>query len=221
MFRLHSGFNVSPIRRNLMHILVLNGSPRRKGTVARLMAEVVNQTPENPSTGSGAALKVTWIDAYNLKIQPCVGCMKCRPDGACVMREDDGHRVASLLAEADALVVGTPTYWGNMSGPLKVLFDRMVPALMGETDRGLPRPLHKGKPAVIVTACTTPWPFNFIAAESRGALRAVGEVLHYAGFKTVGKVVKPGSKSKPQPDERLFVKARRLGNKMRRSAAKR
>ena len=62
-----------------------------------------------------------------------------------------------------------------------------------------------------VTACTTPWPFNFIAAESRGAVRAVREVLHYGGYKILGKIVKPGTKSKPQISTRLFEKVKTLG----------
>jgi hypothetical protein len=82
---------------------------------------------------------------------------------------------------------------------------------MGEKPNGFPIPRQKGKPAVIVTACTTPWPFNFIAAESRGAVRAVREVLHYGGYKILGKIVKPGTKSKPQISKRLFEKAETLG----------
>ena len=74
--------------------------------------------------------------------------------------------------DADGLIVGTPTHWGNMSAQLKLLFDRNVPVFMGEKPNGFPIPRQKGKSAAIVTACTTPWPFNFIAAESRGAIRA-------------------------------------------------
>jgi len=69
------------------------------------------------------------------------------------------------------------------------------------------------KPAVIVTACTTPWPFNFIAAESRGAVKAVREVLHYGGYKILGKIVKPGTKNKPQISQKLQNKAKVIGSR--------
>lgn len=74
----------------------------------------------------------------------------------------------------------------------------------------MPIPRQKGKPAVIVTACTTQWPFNFIAAESRGAVRAVREVLHYGGYKILGKIVKPGTKKNPQISQKLLDKAKEL-----------
>ena len=57
---------------------------------------------------------------------------------------------------------------------------------------------------VIVTACSTPWPFNYIAAESRGAIRAVNEVLHYGGYKLIGKIVKSGTKARPTISNRLL-----------------
>jgi len=113
--------------------------------------------------------------------------------------------------DADGLIVGTPTHWGNMSAQLKLLFDRNVPVFMGEKPNGFPIPRQKGKSAAIVTACTTPWPFNFIAAESRGAIRAVREVLHYGGYKIIGKVVRPGTKKKPEIPQKLLDKAKNIG----------
>ena len=115
---------------------------------------------------------------------------------------------------ADALIIGTPTHWGNMCAPLKLLFDRNIPVFMGEGPRGMPVPRQKGKRAVVVTACTTPWPFNFIFPESRGAIRAVKEVLHYGGYKTVGTVTKPGTKKSKQISSSLNLRARRLGKKL-------
>ena len=147
-------------------------------------------------------------------MKPCMACMKCRSDQECSLPQDDAHIVGRKIREADALVVGTPTHWGNMSAQLKLLFDRNVPVFMGENSNGMPVPHQKGKPAVIVTACSTSWPFNFIVAESRGAIRAVNEVLHYGGYKLVGKIVKPGTKTKPAISSRLSKKAKIIGNKL-------
>lgn len=188
-----------------MRILVLNGSPHKTGTVASLLKSVVD--------GISGQHEVEWIDVYDLHIKPCIGCMKCRPDRKCILPQDDSHTVGSKIKDADGIIVGTPTHWGNMSTQLKLLFDRNVPVFMGEKPNGMPYPRQKGKPAVIVTACTTPWPFNFIAAESRGAIRAVKEVLHYGGYRLVGTIVKPGTKTRPLIPDRLFNKARNIGNK--------
>lgn len=189
-----------------MTIVVLNASPRPKGTVSTLLRAVVD--------GVGADHDARWIDLPRLKVKPCTGCVRCRPDGGCVLPEDDGHAVARLIEEADALIVGTPTYWGNMSGQLKVLFDRLVPTIMGESPRGLPLPRHKGKPMIVVTACTSPWPFNVLAAQSRGAVRAVHEVLGTGGFRNVGSVVQPGTKGRSAVSPRQLRRAQRLGEKL-------
>ncbi len=140
--------------------------------------------------------------------------MICREKGVCILPEDDAHRVGKKIQDADALVIGTPTHWGNMSAPLKLLFDRNVPVFMGESPKGMPEPRQAGKRAVIVTACTTPWPFNFILAESRGAIRAVKEVLHYGGYTLLGTVTKPGTKKSKEISSSLKAKAKRLGGKL-------
>ena len=188
-----------------MKVLILNGSPRKEGTVATLLKTLSDSMPEK--------CQIEWIDIYDLKMKPCIACMKCRPDGDCVLPEDDAHVTGQKIKSADALIVGTPTHWGNMSSQLKLLFDRNVPVFMGEEPNGFPIPRQKGKPAVIVTACTTPWPFNFIAAESRGAIHAVREILHYGGYKIVGKIVKPGTKKIPEISNRLLRKIRKIAQK--------
>ena len=97
-----------------------------------------------------------------------------------------------------------------MPGQLKVLFDRMVYAMMGEGKRGLPRPLHKGKRAIIVTACTTPWPFNILFGQSAGTVRALREILHYSGFGIVGTVQYGGTKGAPLVGGRKLRRCARL-----------
>ena len=188
-----------------MKIVVLNGSPRKEGTIATLLKAVAK--------GLAGKHEVEWIDIYSLKMRPCIACMKCRSEEGCTLPEDDAHVVGRKIKNADGLIVGTPTHWGNMSAQLKLLFDRNVPVFMGEKSNGFPIPRQKGKPAVIVTACTTPWPFNFLAAESRGAIRAVREVLHYGGYKISGKVVKPGTKKNQHISQKLLDRAKSLGRR--------
>ena len=189
-----------------MKIVILNGSPRKNGTVSTLLKAVAAplSTPH----------ETEWIDVCRLDMKFCTACMTCRDKGTCVLPEDDAHRAGKKIQEADALVIGTPTHWGNMCAPLKLLFDRNVPVFMGESPKGMPQPRQKGKRAVIVTACTTPWPFNFILPESRGAIRAVKEVLHYGGYKLVGTITKPGTKKLNKISSSLMEKAGRLGEKL-------
>jgi flavorubredoxin len=164
----------------------------------------------------GAAEKheVDWVDVYDLEMRPCRGCMKCRPESECVQPEDDAHRVGRQIKEAGALVVGTPTYNSNMSAMLKMLFERTVTVFINEKPKLIPIQNLKGKPAVIVTACTTPWPLNWLLPVSRGALRAVSRVLKDGGCKILGKVVETNTRHRHQISDKLLHKARELGKRL-------
>ena len=134
------------------------------------------------------------------KLQVCR--MKCRSSLKCVLPADDAHRVLALIQACDALVVGAPCYWGNMPGTLKLLFDRIVYGMMGENSLAVPKPLHKGKRCVIVTASSTMWPFNILANQTRGVVRALNEILGWSGFKTVKTIQKAGTFRHPQFTDR-------------------
>jgi NAD(P)H-dependent FMN reductase len=189
-----------------MKVLILNGSPRKQGTVATLLRTVAE--------GAAEKHEVQWVDVYDLEMRPCLGCMKCRPEGECVQPEDDAHRVGRQIKEAGALVVGTPTYFSNMSAMLKMLLERNVPVFINEKPKWIPLQNLKGKPAVVVTACTSPWPLNWLLPISRGAVRAVSRVLKDGGCKVLGKVVKPGTRYHPEISEKLLRTARELGKRL-------
>jgi multimeric flavodoxin WrbA len=120
-----------------MKTLVLNGSPRKRGTVASLLKAVTE-----PLTGEH---DVEWIDVCKLTIKNCTACMVYREKEICVLPEDDAHIMSKKIQIADALVIGTPTHWGNMCAPLKVLCDRNVPVFMGEGPKGNPVLRQRGK----------------------------------------------------------------------------
>lgn len=164
--------------------LILNGSPRRNGKIGQLMSYAAEVA------GKDAEL----VNVYDLQIRPCTGCMKCRTTGICVLPEDDGHVLARKIAGAEWLVVGSPTHWGNMSAGLKSMFDRLVPVFMGESRSGIPQPRQRGKRAVVVAACTTPFPFHVLFRQSRGTVKMIREVLKTGGYRVYSLEV-PGTKN--------------------------
>jgi NAD(P)H-dependent FMN reductase len=188
-----------------MKMLVLNGSPKKKGKVAGLLAAVID--------GADGRYDVEYINVYGLSIKPCISCMKCRPDKPCALPTDDAHAVAEKISVADVLVVGTPTYWGNMSAPLKALFDRIVTTLEYIEIRGLrlPRPLLKGKRAVIVTASSAPWPLNLLPSHARGAVKSVSIILKAGGCRIVGTIMLGNTRTMGAIPPRVLGKARRIG----------
>ena len=167
-------------------VVILNASPRKNGNINQMLNTIGDALIENGT-------KVTVIDVCKQEFRPCIGCMKCRSTHECVMPEDDAKRILRLVQESDGLVVGSPCYWGNMTGQLKMLFDRWAYGMMDDSGPGFPKPLQKGKKAVIVTTCTTPWPFNLIFKQSAGTVRTIKEVLCWSGFKITGVIQKGGT----------------------------
>ncbi len=190
-------------------ILILNGSPRKNGVTSSILKIIAD---EARSAGS----EVEWVDVNALSIRPCIGCLKCRPDKKCILPKDDAHRIGELIESCSGLVVGTPTYWGNMTGPLKLLFDRNVPIFEYYVlyTKCFPKPMHKGKKAAIVTASLAPFPFNQLPSQSRGALRAVKTVLHAAGFDVRKQINVPLTPDPAHIGNRWLSKARKLGRSM-------
>jgi len=188
-------------------IVILSASPRKRGLVNQMLG-IMRDTLEL----EGA--EVEYIEVCNLDVKPCIGCMKCRSKHECVLPEDDSQKVVRLINECDSLIVGTPCYWGNMNGQLKVLYDRMVYGLMDENSYGLPKALHRGKHAIIVSTCTTIWPFNILFNQSNGAARAVREVLKWSGFKIVKTVQKGGTRKHNQLTEQEAEKCEKAARKL-------
>ena len=177
-----------------MNILIINGSPRKKGLIAQML-DIMREDAEQRGD------KVQTVFTNDLSIKPCIGCMACRTKGKCSIAEDDSQRVLKMIQEADVVIMGAPCYWGNIPGQMKVLFDRIVYGMMRDTPR-FPEPLMKGKRCILLSTCTTPWPWNILFKQSRGAIRAMREICHYAGFKIVATIERGGTAMHPQLSEK-------------------
>jgi len=158
---------------------------------------------------------IKWINVYDLNVSPCLSCFKCRPNNECVLPEDDGHRVSKLIRSSDALIIGSPTYFGNISGSLKALIDRCVTGFEEIAASGLemPIPLHKGKKAAMVTACNSPAPISNLLNQSKGTLRAIETILKAGAYDIAGSIVLDGAASKLEIPIEIQEKARKLGSK--------
>ena len=181
-----------------MKLLIINGSPRKKGLISQMLRIFHEQTI---ATG----VEVTEVYANDLQIKPCMGCMACRSKRHCVLPEDDAQRVLTLIEQADAIVIGAPCYWGNIPGQLKLLFDCIVYGMMRDTPR-FPEPLMKGKRLVCISTSTTPFPFNILMNQSRGAIRALREIGRFSGWKIVDTIVRGGTATRPQLSPRDISK---------------
>ena len=189
-----------------MKLLIINGSPRKKGLISQMLRVFHEQAI---ATG----VEVTEVYANDLQIKPCMGCMACRSKRHCVLPEDDAQRVLALIEQADAIVIGAPCYWGNIPGQLKLLFDRIVYGMMRDTPR-FPEPLMKGKRLVCISTSTTPFPFNILMNQSRGAIRALREIGRFSGWKIVDTIERGGTATRPQLSPRDISKCHKAFRKL-------
>jgi multimeric flavodoxin WrbA len=113
-------------------VLVLLGSPRRKGNSA-ILAEQITRGAK-----SGKA-KVETIYLHGKNIAPCKSCMNCQKKGSKGCSIQDYMQVIYLkLIESDAWVIASPVYWFTMSAQTKIFIDRCfaLPAYHNDPFRG-------------------------------------------------------------------------------------
>lgn len=161
-----------------MNILILNASPRKQGVTTTLLSEF--EAAINPIHSTDV------VRIHDLKIKPCIACLKCRPDKTCILPRDDAHILGEKIQRADLLIIGSPVYWGNIPGTLKIFFDRSVPLFEyceAKAIRYIPKPRLKDKKAILMINGGTPFPFNLLHSQSRGTIRSLKTVLKSGGIR--------------------------------------
>ncbi|MFX1450363.1 MAG: flavodoxin family protein [Promethearchaeota archaeon] len=103
-----------------MKVLAINGSPRPEGNTAQLIEMVfiaIKKENEN--------IETELIQLAGKKINPCISCFKCiaNRNDKCA-QNDDLNDVYAKMIEADAIIIGSPVYYGDVSGKTKCLIER-------------------------------------------------------------------------------------------------
>ncbi len=99
-----------------MKILGIVGSPRKGGNTEILVEEALAAARE-----AGAQTEIILLADKN--IAGCDGCGSCGETGACKIK-DDMQNIYPQLEAADAVVFGTPVYFGGVTSQAKALIDR-------------------------------------------------------------------------------------------------
>jgi len=121
-----------------MKVLMINGSPRPKGNTSIALAEIAGQLEK-----LGIESENVWIG--NKPVRGCIACNTCKGNpGACVFNDDICNEISAKMNGADALIVGSPVYWGQPNGALLSIIQRMFYS-NGDAFRG--------KPAAAVAVC--------------------------------------------------------------------
>ncbi len=117
---------------------MINGSPRPKGNTSIALAEIAGQLEKH-----GIASEIVWIG--NKPIRGCIACNTCKEKpGACVFDDDVCNSISAKMNDSDALIVGSPVYWGQPNGAVLSIVQRMF------YSNGA---AFRGKPAAAVAVC--------------------------------------------------------------------
>ena len=102
-----------------MKVLLINGSPRKDGNTSIALSEVAKQLSQE-----GIDNEMVWIG--NKPIRGCIACGQCKEQGLgqCIFDDDVCNRISEKFAEADALIVGSPVYYGQPNGALLSIIQR-------------------------------------------------------------------------------------------------
>ena len=102
-----------------MKVLLINGSPRKEGNTAIALAEVSKQL-----TKEGIESEIVWIG--NKPIRGCIACGQCKEQNLsrCVFDDDICNQISAKFEESNALIVGSPVYYGQPNGALLSIIQR-------------------------------------------------------------------------------------------------
>lgn len=102
-----------------MKVVAFNGSPRPKGNTAILLNLVLDELRDE-----GIATELVQVGSQ--PIQGCMACYRCAQnlDGKCSVTSDPVNDYMEKLIEADGILLGSPTYFSDVSSQMKAFIDR-------------------------------------------------------------------------------------------------
>ena len=100
-------------------IVILNGSPRKKGNTSELAASFCEGAR---SVGN----EVTMFYLGSMNIKGCRGCFCGHSNNECpCVQKDDMAQIYPAIRDADIIVMASPLYYWSISGQLKTAIDRL------------------------------------------------------------------------------------------------
>jgi len=102
-----------------MYALAINGSPRKGGNTEILLTHALAPLAK-------AGWDTELLNLAGKAIHGCIACYKCfeNKDLRCAVKNDALNDVLEKILRADALILGTPTYFSDVSAEMKALLDR-------------------------------------------------------------------------------------------------
>jgi len=102
-----------------MKVVAFNGSPRQDGNTAALINHVLAEL-------KSAGIETELVQVGGQRIRGCAACYTCfeKQDRRCVIDDDIVNECIAKMIEADGIILGSPTYFADLTSELKALIDR-------------------------------------------------------------------------------------------------
>ena len=106
-----------------MKAIAINGSPRKEWNTGILL----NKALEGAES-KGAETEI--IHLYDYKYKGCISCFSCKiregkSYGKCILK-DDMTQVYEKIRDTDVLFLGSPIYFGDVTGELRSFIERLL-----------------------------------------------------------------------------------------------
>ena len=102
-----------------MKVVAFNGSARKDGNTSILIGYVFRELEKE-------GIETELIQLSGSRIHGCIACMKCfeNKDRRCSVKDDIANVCIEKMLDADGIILGSPTYFANVSTEMKALIDR-------------------------------------------------------------------------------------------------
>ena len=102
-----------------MKVVAFNGSPRKEGNTFRLLRTVLGELTK-------AGIETELVQLAGKTIRGCIGCRKCiaNQNRRCSVTQDDLNACLEKMHESDGILLGSPTYFADVTPEIKALMDR-------------------------------------------------------------------------------------------------
>jgi multimeric flavodoxin WrbA len=129
-------------------ILVLSGSPQKKGNTAALVAWFCEG-----ASAQGAELDIVLTADLKYASTGCTSCRACQSSKKyeCVIK-DEATPVLAKMAQADVIVMATPLYFFSASAQIKLIMDRMFSLYKWDNSSNTMTTPLKGKTLILLAS---------------------------------------------------------------------
>ena len=127
-------------------IIIIDGGPRKNMNTAKLL-----QRFAEGAESVGSDIEVKTVRLYDLEYKGCISCMACKLKGKAqnICRFKDALTpILEEIARADGLVLGSPIYFGEVTGLMRAFLERLAFPWLSYNDYSLTAP--KRMPVLLI-----------------------------------------------------------------------